>query len=102
MNLFQKKEIYRRINNNENISNLNTVLNKIEKATGEAFIYILKNIKYVSGLIPENSLYTEFGYRTTLNRKNIEVKSKEDEISNFLHNKSYQGYKHRKMYKDIN
>lgn len=91
-----KKEICRRVNNNENISNLNTVTNKIEKATGNTFISILKNIKYISGLIPENSIYTEFGYRTTLNRKNMEERSIEDKISNFLHDKSFQGYKHRK------
>lgn len=91
-----KKEICRRVNNNENISNLNTVLNKIEKVTGNTFISLLKNIRYISGLIPEDSLYTEFGYRTTLNRKSMEVKSEEDRIANFLHDKSYQGYKHRK------
>lgn len=91
-----KKEICRRVNNNENISNLNTIANKIEKATGDTFISILKNIKYISGLIPENSVYTEFGYRTILNRKNIEEKSIEDKIANFLHDKSFQGYKHRK------
>ena len=91
-----KKEICRRINNNENISNLNTVLNKIEKATGNTVISLLKNTRYISGLIPEDSVYTEFGYRTILNRKNIEIKSTEDKIANFLHNKSYQGYKHRK------
>lgn len=91
-----KKEICRRINNNENISNLNLIINKIEKATGNTFISVLKNIKYISGLIPENSVYTEFGYRTILNRKNMEEKSIEDKIANFLHDKSFQGYKHRK------
>lgn len=91
-----KKEICRRVNNNENISNLNTITNKIEKAVGDTFISILKDVTYISGLIPENSIYTEFGYRTTLNRKNVEEKSIEDRIANFLHDKSYQGYKHRK------
>lgn len=95
-NSLSKKEICRRINNNEIISNLNTITNKIEKATGDTFISILKNTKYISGLIPENSVYTEFGYRTTLNRKNIKENSIEDKIANFLHNKSFRGYKHRK------
>ncbi len=93
-----KKEISRRLLNSENLSNLNTMINKIENVLGVSIFTI--SFKEVKGIIPENSIYTEHGYRSNVCRKGKEIIDEEDEISNFLYKKSYTGFKHRKNIKE--
>lgn len=91
-----KKEICRRLTGGENLSNLNTIINKIKKATGKDLFEILNNITYITGLAPTDAIYTKFGYRSTASIQHTKECSKEDKISNYLHSKSFEGFKHRK------
>lgn len=89
-----KKEFCRRVYNSENLSNLNRTINKIENTINRTIFTLPTNI--VSGLIPNNAIYTEFGYRAiTVYKKKKEV-TYEDKITNFLYKKSFTGFKHRK------
>lgn len=91
-----KKEICRRLTGGENLSNLNTIINKINKATGKDLFEILNNITYITGLVPTDAIYTKFGYRSTVSIQHTKECSEEDKISNYLHSKSFEGFKHRK------
>ena len=91
-----KKEICRRLTGGENLSNLNTIINKINKATGRDLFEILNNITYITGLVPTDAIYTKFGYRSTVSIQHTKECSEEDKISNYLHSKSFEGFKHRK------
>lgn len=96
-----KKEICRKIHNSENLSNLNRNFKKIEEDCGKSVFELIDENEYLSGLIPENSKLTEFGYKTSIKRedniKDLDISSK---IINFLYSKSYDGSKHRKNIKE--
>lgn len=91
-----KKEICRRLTGGGNLSNLNTIINKVKKATGKDLFEILNNITYITGLAPTDAIYTKFGYRSTASIQHTKECGKEDKISNYLHSKSFEGFKHRK------
>ena len=60
-----KKEICRRVNNNENCSNLNKSISGIlESCSIESIFDIIKNYKVVTNLIPECAVKSDYGYRT--------------------------------------
>lgn len=89
-----KKEIARRLYNNETNNNITRSFNAIETACGKTVYQILNNIKYISGLIPEDTEYTQFGYRTTLNRKErTYAETEEDKIAKYLYGKSLNRFK---------
>lgn len=93
-NNISKKEFCRRVLHSENLSNLNRILNKIEECIGGTIFSLERN--EVSGLIPENAIYTKYGYRSAVISKRKEEITYEDELANFLYKKSYHGFKHRK------
>lgn len=95
-----KKEICRRLTGGENLSNLNTIINKIKKATGKDLLEILNNINYITGLSPTDAVYTKFGYRSIASIQHTKEGSKEDKISNYLHSNSFTGFKQRKNIKE--
>ena len=89
-----KKEIARRIYNNETNNNITRAFNSIEEACGYTPFQLLTNIDYISGMIPEDAEYTDYGYRTILNRKEyIIARTKEDEIAKHLYTKSMSRFK---------
>lgn len=90
-----KKEIARRIYNNEISSNITRSFNNIEKACGLSVFQLLSKINYIEGLIPSDSEYTKNGYRTILNRKEVPatVLTEEDRIANHLYRKSLARFK---------
>lgn len=90
-----KKELARRIFDNENNNNISRSLANIEEACGYSVFTILKTSEYISGLIPEDSEYTEHGYRTILNRKEVSsiLQTDEDIIANHLYRKSLSRFK---------
>lgn len=89
-----KKELARRIFNNENNSNISRSLTNIQEACGYSAFNILNSIEFISGLVPSDAKYTEFGYRTTLNKKEYTVSETEDDkLVNHLYSKSKQRYK---------
>ena len=63
-NDISKKEFCRRVLHSENLSNLNRILNKIEECIGGNIFSLERN--EVSGLIPENAIYTKHGYRSAV------------------------------------
>lgn len=83
-----KKEISRRLYNTESLSHLNVAFNKIEKSTGQSVLDILEYSQTIIGLVPENAIYTEFGYRTANGREPVEIISEENKIARFLYKKS--------------
>ena len=99
-----KKEIARRIYNNENNNNISRSFKTIEEACGFTVYQLLNNVNYISGLVPEDSEYTEFGYRTALNRKEFRTipKTKEDEIATYLYSKSRKRFKTASHIKEYN
>ena len=94
-----KKEICRRVNNNENCSNLNKMVNNIESIVGcDYLMYIKNNSESISNLIPCNAVKTDFGYRTNDQKKPLRITDDtlEDEITaSFLYRKSKQGWRLR-------
>lgn len=99
-----KKEIARRIYNNENSSNISRSFKTIEEACGYTVFQLLNDVDHISGLIPENSEYTEFGYRTVLNRKECKTitDTLEDKIVNHLYRKSLHRFKTAPHIKEYN
>lgn len=99
-----KKELARRIFNNENNNNISRSLDTIQEACGYSVFTILKTSEYISGLIPEDSEYTEHGYRTILNRKEIPsiLQTEEDIIANRLYRKSLARFKRTTNIADYN
>lgn len=95
-NTLSKKEICRRLTGGENLSNLNTILNKIKKVTEKDLFEILNTTTYITGLTPADAVHTKFGYRSTASIQHIKEYSEEDKISNYLYSKSFEGFKHRK------
>lgn len=90
-----KKELARRIYNNENNNNITRSFDNIKEACGLSVFQLLSKINYIEGLVPSNSEYTEHGYKTILNRKDIRttIITREDEIANHLYRKSLQRFK---------
>lgn len=89
-----KKELARRIFNNENNNNISRSLTNIQEACGYSAFNILNSIEFISGLVPSDAKYTEFGYRTILNKKEYTVSETEDDkLVNHLYSKSKQRYK---------
>lgn len=90
-----KKEIARRIYNNENNNNITRSFNNIEEACGLSVFQLLSKINYIEGLIPADSEYTEHGYRTILNRKDTPttIITIEDKMANYLYRKSLARFK---------
>lgn len=89
-----KKEFCRRILHSECLSNLNRTLNKIEERIGDTIFSL--EMDEISGLIPENAIYTKYGYRSLAVCRKKEEITHEDEIANLLYKKSSHGFKHRK------
>lgn len=89
-----KKEMCRRLYNTENLSNINTPFKKIEDTMGMPALDIIENVEYVQNLIPENSIYTEHGYRSNLSKKPTEITSYENKVAKFLRRKSIGRFKH--------
>lgn len=90
-----KKEMCRRLYNTENLSHLNTPFKKIEDVTGIPVLDIIENVEYISGLIPENSIYTEHGYRTINSKAPTKISSETNRIAKFLYKKSFGRFRHR-------
>lgn len=94
-----KKEIARRVNKNENTTNLNKMVSNIETIVGDNYLQYLKNNSdLVSGLTPSNSVKTEHGYRTDSPKKYLIITddtSQEEIIASFLYRKSKQGWRLR-------
>ncbi len=89
-----KKELARRIFNNENNNNISRSLDSIQEACGYSVFDILNSVEFINGLIPSDAEYTEFGYRTTLNRKGHNItETEDDKLANHLYTKSKQRYK---------
>ena len=89
-----KKELARRIFNNENNNNISRSLTNIQEACGYSAFNILNSIEFISGLVPSDAEYTEFGYRTILNKKEYTISETEDDkLVNHLYSKSKQRYK---------
>ena len=91
-----KKEMCRRLYGNEGLSHLNTPFNKIKEATGTEVLDILKNISYISKLIPENAVYTEHGYRSYTNKIATKSISESTKTAKNLIKKSSSCFKHRR------
>ena len=94
-----KKEIARRVNKNENTTNLNKMVSNIETIVGDNYLQYLKNNSdLVSGLTPSNSVKTEHGYRTDSPKKYLIITddtSQEEIIASLLYRKSKQGWRLR-------
>ena len=98
-----KKELARRIFNNENNNNISRSLDNIAKACGYSVFSILRTTKFINGIIPADSEYTEFGYRTILNRKEYTApETEEDKLANHLYTKSMQRFKRATNIADYN
>lgn len=83
-----KKEIARRVNNNENGGNISRSFTEIKNACGIEVFELITNYNLVSGLIPENSIKTEHGYRTNNYINPTVSETKEEKIAKFLIRKS--------------
>lgn len=90
-----KKEMCRRLYNSENLSKINTPFKKIEEAIGLPVLDMLENVKYISGLVPENSIHTEHGYRSENSKTPTKVSSESNKIAKFLYKKSITRFRHR-------
>ncbi len=88
-----KKEMCRRLYNTENLSNLNIPFKKIEEAVGKSPLDIVEEIEYIQNLVPENAIYTEYGYRSSLNKTAAPLYSTENKIAKFLQAKSLRRLK---------
>lgn len=89
-----KKELARRIFNNENSNNISRSLDNIREACGYSVFDILNSVEFINGLVPSDAEYTEFGYRTILNKKEHSTTETEDnKLANHLYTKSKQRYK---------
>lgn len=89
-----KKELARRIFNNENNNNISRSLDTIQEACGYSVFNIINHIEFIDGLVPSDAEYTEFGYRTTLNKKEYSIpETEDDKLANHLYAKSKQRYK---------
>lgn len=89
-----KKEMCRRLYNSENLSNLNTPFKKIENIIGVSVLDLIEQVEYVHNLIPENSIYTEHGYRSNSSKVPTEITSYENKVAKFLRKKSIGRFKH--------
>ena len=94
-----KKEIARRVNNNENVTNLNKMVSNIETLVECNYLkYIKENLEEVKGLVPSNAVKSEHGYRTDSSKKPLLITKdtpKEVLIASFLFKKSKQGWRLR-------
>ena len=99
-----KKEIARRVYDNENNNNITRSFNNIKEACGLSVFQLLDKVSYIEGLIPSNSEYTEHGYRTVLNRKDVHttILTIEDRIANHLYRKSSARFKKATNISDYN
>lgn len=90
-----KKEMARRIYGNENNNNITRSFDNIEEACGLSVFQLLNKVEYIENLVPENSEYTEHGYRTILNRKETKsvLTTELDMIANHLYRKSLARFK---------
>lgn len=89
-----KKEMARRIYNSETNNNVKRMLDSIENSSGNTVFQILDNVDYISGVIPEDAEYSEFGYRTILNKKERTLSETEnDKIAKYLYKKSLSRFK---------
>lgn len=96
-----KKEMCRRLTNSENLSNLNRSFDKIKLDSGKSVFELINDPEYVTGLIPENSTLTEFGYRINIKREEcIEANDKATRVANFLYIKSYDRARESKNIKE--
>ena len=83
-----KKEIARRVNGNENSSNISRSFTEIKNACGIEVFELITNYSLISGLIPENSIKTEHGYRNSNSINPTTAETKEEKIAKFLIRKS--------------
>lgn len=90
-----KKEICRRLCGDENLSHINVPFSKIKEATGKEVLDILESINYVSNIVPENAILTEFGYRAN-NKTATKSTSYENQVAKYLIKKSSICFKHRR------
>ena len=83
-----KKEMCRRLYGNEYNTNVNRIIRKIEEETNTNFFDFLENVYFVSGLILENAIYTDKGYRAEIHRKESKRFANCSKVARFLYNKS--------------
>jgi hypothetical protein len=90
-----KKEMARRIYDNENNNNITRSFDNIEEASGLSVFQLLNKVEYIEGLVPADSEYTEHGYRTILNRKDAKsiLTTELDITANHLYKKSLARFK---------
>lgn len=97
-----KKEIARRVNGNENNSNISRSFSDIKNACGLEVFELISNYNIISGLTPENAIKTIYGYRTNNAIPKLEDKSQENIIAQFLLVKSTRRQKTSPSVKEYN
>ena len=94
-----KKEMARRVNGNENGWNFSRSVDGILEILGENSLFdIISEFNVVKELEPENTIKTEFGYKTNKNIKRLDSseKTQDNIIAQFLLKKSSQCRRRRR------
>lgn len=100
-----KKEMARRVNGNENGWNFSRSVDGILEILGEDSLFdIISEFNIVKELKPENSIKTEFGYKTNKNIKRLDSseKTQDNIIAQFLLKKSSQCRRRRNKVLEYN
>lgn len=100
-----KKEMARRVNENENGWNFSRSVDGILEILGEDSLFdIISEFNIVKELKPENAIKTEFGYKTNKNIKRLDSseKTQDNIIAQFLLKKSSQCRRRRNKVLEYN